>query len=39
VPLSYFVPDSKSGCPHPAHLNTPLRFSRFSGLAPRGSVP
>ena len=32
MPLSNFVSDEKSGCPHAAHVNVPDRFSSFSGL-------
>src|SRR3970040_294807 len=39
VPLSYFMAEVKSGRLQPAQVNTPGRFSSFSGLEPGGSVP
>lgn len=39
VPLSNLASDLKSGFPHPAHENTPSRFSSFNGDVPARSVP
>src|SRR2546428_3793357 len=39
VPLSNFVSDENSGCPHAAHTNVPCRFSSFKGLVNARSVP
>src|SRR5258706_6576066 len=39
VLLSYFMSDLNSGSPQPAQANTPLRYSVFSGLVKRRSVP